>query len=74
MATGQPQTHGVYVGSLDGGEPARIMPAETAAAYAAPGYLLLVSQGLLAAYQFDAARATVGGEPMPVAQAVGTDD
>ena len=67
VATGQPDTHGVYVGSLDGGEPARVMPAETAAAYAAPGYLLLVSQGLLAAYPFDAARATVVGEPMPVA-------
>ena len=50
------------------------MPAETAAAYAAPGYLLLVSQGVLAAYPFDAARATVTGEPMPVAQAVGTND
>jgi Tol biopolymer transport system component len=74
MATGQPQTHGVYVGSLDGGEPTRVMPAETAAAYAAPGYLLLVSHGVLSAYPFDAARATVAGEPMPVAQGVGTDD
>ena len=45
---------GAYVGSLDGGEPTRVMPAETAAAYAAPGYLLLVSQGVLAAYPFDA--------------------
>ena len=44
------------------------------AVYAAPGYLLLVSQGVLAAYPFDAARATVAGEPIPVAQAVGTDD
>ena len=74
MATGQPETHGVYVGSLDGGEPTRVMPAETAAVYAAPGYLLLVSQGVLAAYPFDAARATVAGEPIPVAQAVGTND
>jgi Tol biopolymer transport system component len=74
MALGQPQTHGIYVGSLDGGEPTRVMPAETAAAYAAPGYLLLVSQGLLAAYPFDVARATVAGEPMPVAQGVGTND
>jgi len=74
ITTGQPQTNGVYVGSLDGGEPMRIMPAETAAAYTAPGYLLLVSQGVLAAYPFDAARATVANEPIPVAQAVGTDD
>ena len=74
MATGQPQTHGIYVGSLDGGEPTRVMPAETAAAYAAPGYLLLVSQGVLTAYPFDAARATAAGQPMTVAQTVGTDD
>ncbi len=74
MATGLPHTHGAYVGSLDGGEPTRVMSAETAAVYAAPGYLLLVSQGVLAAYPFDAARATVTGEPIPVAQAVGTDD
>jgi len=46
----------------------------TAAVYAAPGYLLLVSQGVLGAYPFDAARATVVNEPMSVAQAVGTDD
>ncbi len=74
MATGQVDTHGVYVGSLDEGQPTRVMPAETAAVYAAPGYLLLVSQGVLAAYPFDAARATVAGEPVSVAQAVGTDD
>jgi Tol biopolymer transport system component len=73
MATGQVKTHGIYVGSLDGGEPTRVMPAETAAAYAT-GYLLLVSQGVLVAYSFDTGRATVAGEPIPVAQAVGSDD
>jgi Tol biopolymer transport system component/predicted Ser/Thr protein kinase len=74
MLSGQPQTHGVYVASLDGGEPTRVVPAETAAAYAPPGYLLLVRQGVLLVQPFDAARATVAGEPIPVAQSVGTDD
>ena len=74
MAIGQPQTHGVYIGSLDGGDPTRVMAAETAAAYATPGYLLGVSQGVLVAYRFDAARATLAGEPIPVAQGVGIDD
>jgi eukaryotic-like serine/threonine-protein kinase len=74
MATGQSQTQGVYVASLDGDEPKRVMPAETAAAYAAPGYLLLVSQGVLTAHAFDAGRTTVMGEPIPVAQDVGADD
>jgi eukaryotic-like serine/threonine-protein kinase len=74
MATGLPETHGAYIGSLDGGEPMRVISAETAAAYAAPGYLLLVSQGVLSAYPFDVARASVTGEPIVVEQAVGTDD
>jgi WD40 repeat protein len=73
-ALGDPRTRGAYVGSLDGGEPTRVMPAETAAAYAPPNYLLLVSQGVLAAYPFDAARAAVAGEPMPIERGVGTDD
>jgi eukaryotic-like serine/threonine-protein kinase len=73
-ALGSLQTRSVFVGSLDGGEPARVMPAETAAAYGPPGYLLLVSQGVLTAYPFDTTRATVVGEPTPVAQAVGIDD
>jgi serine/threonine protein kinase/Tol biopolymer transport system component len=74
MATGLPPTHGAYIGSLDGGNPTRVMSAETAAAYAAPGYLLLVSQGVLSAYPFDTATGTVATEPIPLAQSVGTDD
>jgi Tol biopolymer transport system component len=71
VSTGQPETYGVYVGSLDGGEPTRIMPGDTAAAYAPPGYLLLVARGVLVAYPFDLASATVTGEPIPVAQGIG---
>jgi len=74
VGQGQPETHGVYVGSLDGGEPARVLPSEVAGAYAAPGYLLVVSQGVLSAYPFDAARAAVAGEPVTVAPTVGYDD
>jgi len=74
MALGQVQTHGVYVASLDGGEPTRVLPAETSAVYAPPGYLLHVSQGVLVAQSFDEARATVVGESIPVAQAVGEND
>jgi Tol biopolymer transport system component len=74
VTTGRQETNGIYVSSVDGGEPTHVMPAETAAMYAPPGYLLLVSQGVLAAYPFDAARATVRGEPIPVAQGVGTND
>ena len=74
MAAGRQQTFGVYVVSLDGGEPTRVLPAETAAAYAPSGYLLLVRQGVLLAQRFDATHATLAGEPIPLAQSVGTDD
>ena len=74
MAQGQAQTHGIYVASLDGGEPTRVLPAETNAAFAPPGYLVRVSQGVLMAQAFDMARATVSGDPFPVAQGVGADD
>jgi hypothetical protein len=74
MALGQPQTHGVYVASLDGGESTRVLASETAALHAPPGYLLRVSEGVLVAQRFDVARATVAGEPIPVAQAVGEDN
>ena len=70
VSDGQPQDRGVYVASLDGGEPTRVLPGETAALYAPPGYLLRVSQGVLIAQPFDAARATVTGDPIPVPQAV----
>jgi eukaryotic-like serine/threonine-protein kinase len=73
-ALGRPETHAIYVGSLDGGEPKLVTPAETAAAYIEPGYLLMVLQGVLTAYPFDAARAMLMGDPIVVAQGVGTDD
>ena len=74
MATGLPETHGAYVSSLDGEKTVRVMPAETAAMYASPGYLLLVSQGVLIAYPFNTANGTVTKAPIPVTQPVGADD
>jgi eukaryotic-like serine/threonine-protein kinase len=67
-------TNAIYVASLDGGEPTRVVAADQNAMYAPPGYLLRVSQGVLVAQRFDVARATVSGDPFPVAQAVGQDD
>jgi eukaryotic-like serine/threonine-protein kinase len=66
---------GVYVGTLDaGGEPKRVLDVATAAVYAPPGALLWVYQGVLVAQRFDAESEVVSGEPIPVAQAVGSDD
>jgi serine/threonine-protein kinase len=73
FAQGRPDTQGVYLGSLDGGEPTRLLAVESVAAYAPPGYLLNVSQGVLFARPFDAARGVVSGDPLPVAAGVGAD-
>ena len=73
VGTGGRQTRGVYIGTLDGGEPTRILAAETAAVYAPPGALLWVQEGVLVAQRFDPARKMISDEPIPVAQAVGMD-
>jgi Tol biopolymer transport system component len=70
---GSADTQGEYIGSLDGGQPTRLLAAESAVAYAPPGYLLLVSQGGLVAHRFDAARGVVSGDAEPIARAVGVD-
>ena len=72
VALGQVQPRGVYVASLDGGEPVRVLAAETAA-FTASGLLLRVLQGVLVGQPFDPETALVAGEPLPVAQTVGAD-
>jgi eukaryotic-like serine/threonine-protein kinase len=74
MAYGRPETQGIYVGTLDGGEATRVLSAETAAVYAPPGALLWVRQGVLVAHRFDPANGVVTGEAIPIAQAVGSDE
>jgi Tol biopolymer transport system component len=71
---GQPTTHGVYLGSLDGREPMRLLTGETAAVYAPPGFLLRVIDGLLVAHRFNPDSGVVSPESEPLAQPVGTND
>src|SRR5262249_11120769 len=52
----------------------RIVQSTSAAAYAPPGYLLRVSQGVLIAQRFDPASAKLSGDPFPIAQAVTEND
>jgi hypothetical protein len=63
FAVGPPAMEGVYMASLDAGEATRVLAADSAAEYAPPGYLLVVSQGALVAHLFDAARGVVSGDP-----------
>jgi Tol biopolymer transport system component len=70
---GQSSHSGVYLGSLDGREPARLLSGETAAVYAPPGYLLTVIDGVLVAHRFNPDSGVVSSESEPLAQPVGTD-
>jgi Tol biopolymer transport system component len=72
-AQGQASGNGVFLGSLDGGEPTRMLEDEVAAMYAPPDTLLLVRQNALVALRFDPTRRVVSGDPIPVAQPVGLD-
>jgi Tol biopolymer transport system component len=62
----------VYVGSLDGGAPVRLMASDTRATYA-DGHLLYTSQGALLAQPFDANRLATSGEPIVLARNVSTN-
>lgn len=74
VGLGQANARGVYVGSLDGGAPTRLLAGETAALFAPPGYLLRVLDGVLVAHRFDSESGILDHESLALAQLVGTDD
>ncbi len=62
----------LYVGSLDGSTPVRLMQTESMAVYVEPGFLLFVRQGTLFAQRFDAKALTLAGQPVRLADDVTT--
>src|SRR5262249_49569013 len=63
----------IYVGSIDGGEPVRLIESDTGAVYdSASGRLLFGRRGTLYAQTFDPRRAAVSGEPVPIAEGAET--
>ena len=70
---GSNDSRGVYLATLDGGDPVRVVAAESAAVYAPPNWLLLVREGILMALPFEPTRAVISGDPVPVTQLVGSD-
>ena len=64
---------GIYLGSLDGGEPRRVMANDTAGAWLSPDQLLFVRQGALVAIPFDVEQGEITGDPKTVADPVGVD-
>jgi Tol biopolymer transport system component len=69
---GSPETKGIYISSLDGGESRRLFDADTNAIYAS-GQLLFVQNNALMRRAFNAATLQISGDPAPVADFVGTD-
>jgi serine/threonine protein kinase/Tol biopolymer transport system component len=67
-------TNGIFLGSLDGGEPRRVLATETPGVFVPPDRLLLVRGDALMAVPFDAARGVVADNLMPLAHPVGRDD
>jgi len=74
MAIGQKAEDSAYrIGSLDSAETKLVAPAQTLVTYAPPGYLLFVRDRTLVAQPFDAKALKTTGEPVPLAEHIGTD-
>jgi serine/threonine protein kinase len=72
-AAGEPEKSGVYLGSLDGGQPTRLTAADSAGAFLAPNWVLFAQQGALIARRVDLARTELKGEPVIVSARVSTE-
>ena len=81
VSPGAPEASGIYIGTLDAKPEAqsleRLMPYEIGVTYAAaansgPGRLLFLREGTLIAQPFDERRLALAGEPVPVAERVGS--
>ncbi|MBK5292953.1 MAG: PD40 domain-containing protein [Acidobacteriia bacterium] len=66
-----PGKTGIYLGSLDSEQSRLLMPGDSNAIYAAPGFLLFGRQQTLLARAFDADKLEFTGDPFPLAERVG---
>jgi Tol biopolymer transport system component len=74
MATGQKPEDNMYrIGTLDSTDSKPLASAQTLVTYAPPGYLLFVRDKTLVAQSFDAKALKTTGEPVPLAEHIGTD-
>jgi serine/threonine protein kinase/Tol biopolymer transport system component len=70
---GQPGTSGVFLGSLDGAAPTRVLDDDAPAVYAPPGRLLVPRNGDLVSLEFNPDHPDVSGNASVVARLVGYD-
>ena len=74
IAIGQKTGDSTYrIASLDGKENKPFAPAQSMVTYVEPGYLLYLRDRTLVAQPFDGKTLKTTGEPIPVAEKVGTD-
>jgi len=74
LASGRkPEENAYRIGSLDSKESRPLMPAQTLVTYAPPGYLLFVRDKTLVAQRFDPKALKTVGEPVPLAEQIGTN-
>jgi eukaryotic-like serine/threonine-protein kinase len=66
------EDHMYRIGSLDSKDTRALAPAQSLVTYAPPGYLLFVRESTLVAQPFDAKALRTTGEPVPLAEHVGT--
>ena len=71
-ANGRDAASGIFLGSLRGGVPKRVLTTDSAAVYAAPGYLLMSEAGGLLARALNPSLSEVA-DSVPVAYPVGQD-
>src|SRR5207249_3629784 len=70
-----PQDTAIYAASLDAPKARkRIVNADSQAMYSEPGYVLFVREGTLLAQRFDARSLQISGEPLPLAQQIGSSN
>jgi Tol biopolymer transport system component len=70
LAGGTEEVAGIFVGSLEPGEPKRLLQADSNAVYSPTGDLLFVRQGTLLRQSFDVKRLELTGDPIPVADRI----
>ena len=74
VAGEKPEDSVYWIASIDSAEKTKLAPAQTLVEYAPPGFLLFVRDRTLVAQPFDASARKITGEPVPLAEKIGTDN
>lgn len=69
---GTPEASGIYLGSIEGGQPKRLTASDTVGAYLGPGIIAFVRQTSLIAQHVDMKRGQLIGDPIKLVDDVGS--